>query len=111
MTRPRQDWNRTTPDEALACCDESRALLEKLTEARVVIAAHERRTAELRAALADARSMQKENDMNLLRKLASGEGGRRTGALKRAGYLEWTVTEKGLAALADPAPREAEGES
>lgn len=38
-------------------------------------------------------------DLHLLAKLASGEGGRRTGALKRAGYLEWTVTDAGLAAL------------
>jgi hypothetical protein len=38
-------------------------------------------------------------DLDLLRKLASGEGGRRTGALRRAGYLEWTVTEAGLRAL------------
>ncbi len=37
--------------------------------------------------------------MPLLRKLASGEGGQRTGALKRAGYLEWTVTARGYAAL------------
>lgn len=58
----------------------------------------------LRAELAGALSMQKENDMNLLRKLASGEGGRRTGALKRAGFLEWTVTPAGLAALASKAP-------
>lgn len=38
-------------------------------------------------------------DLELLSKLASGEGGRRTGALRRAGYLEWTVTPRGLAAL------------
>lgn len=38
-------------------------------------------------------------DLELLRKLASGEGGQRTGALKRAGYLEWTVTEAGTKAL------------
>jgi hypothetical protein len=40
-------------------------------------------------------------DLNLLAKLASGEGGTRTGALKRAGYLEWTVTPAGLEALAE----------
>ncbi len=40
-------------------------------------------------------------DLDLLRKLASGEGGRRTGALKRAGLLEWRVTDAGRAALGD----------
>lgn len=39
-------------------------------------------------------------DLDLLRKLASGEGGARTGALRRAGYLTWEVTGAGLAALA-----------
>lgn len=39
-------------------------------------------------------------DLELLAKLAAGEGGRRTGALKRAGLLEWHVTDAGLAALA-----------
>lgn len=34
-------------------------------------------------------------DLDLLAKFASGEGGKRTGALKAAGLLEWTVTEKG----------------
>lgn len=38
-------------------------------------------------------------DLDLLAKLASGEGGRRTGALRRAGYLEWQVTAAGRAAL------------
>ena len=38
-------------------------------------------------------------DLDLLAKLASGEGGTRTGALKRAGLLEWTVTPRGLEAL------------
>ncbi len=37
----------------------------------------------------------------LLRKLASGKGGRRTGALMRAGYIRVEVTEAGLAALKD----------
>lgn len=40
-------------------------------------------------------------DLNLLAKLASGEGGRRTGLLKRMGYLEWTVTPLGLEVLAE----------
>jgi hypothetical protein len=39
-------------------------------------------------------------DLDLLRKMASGEGGARTGALKRAGLLEWTVTEAGMQAIA-----------
>lgn len=39
-------------------------------------------------------------DVGLLAKLASGEGGKRTGALKRAGYLKWTVTPDGLKWLA-----------
>lgn len=39
-------------------------------------------------------------DLNLLRKLASGEGGHRTGALMRAGLLECRVTESGQAILA-----------
>lgn len=39
--------------------------------------------------------------LSLLRKLASGKGGRRTGALMRAGYIEVRVTEAGLAALAE----------
>ena len=39
-------------------------------------------------------------DLDLLRKmLEGGPGGRRTGALKRAGLLEFHVTEAGLAAL------------
>jgi hypothetical protein len=38
-------------------------------------------------------------DLDLLGKFADGEGGRRTGALRRAGLLEWTVTPRGLAAL------------
>lgn len=48
---------------------------------------------------AEAESLQPEIDLALLAKLASGEGGRRTGALKRAGYIEWTVTPRGYAAL------------
>lgn len=38
-------------------------------------------------------------DLELLRKLASGVGGERTGALKRAGLIEWQVTPAGIAAL------------
>lgn len=38
-------------------------------------------------------------DLELLRRLAEGTGGRRTGALKRAGYLEWKVTPRGVEAL------------
>jgi len=41
-----------------------------------------------------------EDLMALLDKLASGEGGRRTGELKRRGFLRWEVTPEGLAALA-----------
>ncbi len=40
-------------------------------------------------------------DMRLLRKLARGEGGTRTGALQRAGLLSWKVTPAGFDALAD----------
>lgn len=40
-------------------------------------------------------------DLVLLRKLASGEGGMRTGALKRAGLIEWTVTPLGYAKLVE----------
>ena len=44
-------------------------------------------------------------DLDLLRKmLEGGPGGRRTGALKRAGLLEYHVTEAGLAALAGKEP-------
>jgi chromosome segregation ATPase len=35
MGREKQDWNRSTPDAALACCDESRTLLGKLTATRI----------------------------------------------------------------------------
>jgi hypothetical protein len=37
--------------------------------------------------------------LDLLRKLASGEGGTRAGELKRRGWLSWTVSDAGLAAL------------
>lgn len=37
--------------------------------------------------------------LELLRKLARGDGGRRTGELLRAGYLTWQVTDKGMEAL------------
>lgn len=40
-----------------------------------------------------------ELDLELLAKLASGEGGARTGALARAGLLRWEVTPAGLDAL------------
>jgi hypothetical protein len=50
-------------------------------------------------ALDSLRDAEEDLDLDLLAKLASGEGGRRTGALKRAGYLEWTVTEAGQRAL------------
>lgn len=36
---------------------------------------------------------------DLLQKLENGEGGSRTGELKRRGWLRWEVTEKGKAAL------------
>lgn len=39
-------------------------------------------------------------DYDLLAKMASGEGGARTGVLKRLGYLEWNVTDTGRQALA-----------
>ncbi len=42
-----------------------------------------------------AESEPPEIDLDLLRKLASGEGGRRTGALKRAGLVAWTITAEG----------------
>jgi hypothetical protein len=45
-------------------------------------------------------------DLDLLRKLASGNGGRRTGALRRSGYLEWTVTPAGRRALDDADTKE-----
>lgn len=56
----------------------------------------------VRAALAAAKAEDAHYalDMDLLRKLARGQGGKRTGALKRAGFLTWTVTEAGLEALA-----------
>ena len=38
-------------------------------------------------------------DMALLHKFAHGVGGLRTGALRRAGYLTWTVTPEGIEAL------------
>lgn len=38
-------------------------------------------------------------DMDLLEKLARGEGGRRTGALMKAGLVKIEVTEKGMKAL------------
>lgn len=38
-------------------------------------------------------------DLDLLMRLAFGVGGRRTGALRRAGYLEWRVTDEGIRAL------------
>ncbi len=47
----------------------------------------------------DAHSRE-ELDMDLLLRLARGCGGRRTGALRRAGLLEWRVTEAGIAMLA-----------
>jgi hypothetical protein len=40
-------------------------------------------------------------DLDLLRKLASGEGGRRTGDLMRRGWLEVEVTKKGWAQLCE----------
>ena len=39
-------------------------------------------------------------DMGLLRKLADGGGGRRTGDLLRRGWIKIEVTEAGIAALA-----------
>jgi hypothetical protein len=51
-----------------------------------------------RALLADSPITESEL-LALLRKLASGEGGRRTGELKRRGWLEWTVTAAGRRAL------------
>lgn len=50
-------------------------------------------------------------DMDLLEKL-DNDGGRRTGALRRAGYLEWTITENGRKALEEYKKRTAlpEGE-
>lgn len=41
-------------------------------------------------------------DLDLLRKLADGDGGARTGALKKAGLLEWRVTDAGRRALGLP---------
>jgi hypothetical protein len=41
--------------------------------------------------------------LDLLRKLAAGDGGRRTGELKRRGWLEWRVTPAGQAELANHA--------
>lgn len=38
-------------------------------------------------------------DLDLLRRFASGEGGRRTSQLAAAGLLEWKVTPRGVAAL------------
>jgi hypothetical protein len=43
--------------------------------------------------------------MDLLRKLVSGEGGRRTGDLMRRGWIEVRVTPAGEKALADEASR------
>lgn len=40
-------------------------------------------------------------DLDLLRKLASGEGGRRTGDLMRRGWIRVEVTEGGHAALSN----------
>lgn len=37
--------------------------------------------------------------LDLLHKLASGEGGRRTGELARRGWLRWEVTEEGRRVL------------
>ncbi len=42
-------------------------------------------------------------DLNLLRAL-TGEGGRRTGVLRRAGFLTWQVTPAGYRALGMPVP-------
>ena len=39
--------------------------------------------------------------MDLLGKLDSGEGGKRTGELRKRGWLTWEVTEAGKAALAN----------
>lgn len=39
-------------------------------------------------------------DLDLLRKFASGEGGRRTGALIRAGLIKVTITPEGIERLA-----------
>lgn len=54
-----------------------------------------------RAAMAAKEPPDEPLDLELLRKmLEGGSAGRRTGALKRAGLLEFTVTAAGLAALA-----------
>lgn len=55
----------------------------------------------LRAIVADVGRpiSETEPDLRLLAALASGKGGRRTGVLHQLGYLEWTVTEAGHAAL------------
>jgi len=49
-------------------------------------------------------------DMGLLEKLANG-GGRRTGALRRAGYLTWVITDEGREALNEWKKREANNDN
>lgn len=40
-------------------------------------------------------------DLQLLHKFATGEGGLRTGALRRGGLITWEVTQEGFQALRD----------
>lgn len=52
------------------------------------------------AALKGSDEYTEQSLLELLKKMQTGNGGRRTGELKRRGLLEWRVTEAGLAALA-----------
>lgn len=53
----------------------------------------------VRAALGPEPVAEEGPDLDLLYKFATGIGGRRTGALKRAGFLEWRVTDAGYRAI------------
>jgi hypothetical protein len=56
---------------------------------------------DLERQLAEARAPAEHPDdlLDLLRKLAHGTGGRRTGELRRRGWLRWEVTGEGHEAL------------
>lgn len=51
-------------------------------------------------------SLSESDLMDLLGKLISGEGGRRTGELKRRGWLKWEVTDAARQALSQQEPIE-----
>ena len=48
-------------------------------------------------------------DLDLLRRLASGEGGRRTGDLMRRGWIRVEVTEAGLAVIRGSEQEDSDG--